>query len=99
MSLLIFDHFSSKDALKKKKLSIVDLQLCIKYMASLVAQSIKNLPAMKETACNAGDLSSTPGFGRLLEKEMTIHSSILVWEIPWTEEPSRLQSIGSQDMT
>ena len=36
-----------------------------------------------------------------LEKEMTIHSSILAWKIPWTEEPSRLQSMGSQesDMT
>ena len=36
-----------------------------------------------------------------LEKEMVIHSSILAWKIPWTEEPSRLQSMGSQesDMT
>ena len=32
-----------------------------------------------------------------LEKEMTIHSSILAWRIPWTEEPGRLQSIGSQE--
>ena len=31
------------------------------------------------------------------EKEMTTHSSILAWEIPWTEEPSRLQSMGSQE--
>ena len=31
-----------------------------------------------------------------LEKEMAIHSSILAWEIPWTEEPGRLQSLGSQ---
>ena len=31
-----------------------------------------------------------------LEKEMAIHSSILAWEIPWTEEPGRLQSMGSQ---
>jgi len=100
VSLLIFDHFSSKDALKKKiKYNRFTTLYHFKYIASLVAQSIKNLPAMKETACNAGDLSSTPGFGRPLEKEMTIHSSILVWEIPWTEEPSRLQSTGSQDMT
>ena len=44
-----------------------------------------------------------PSMGREdpLEKEMATHSSILAWEIPWTEEPSRLQSIGSQesDMT
>ena len=36
------------------------------------------------------------GFEDLLEKEMATHSSILVWEIPWTEEPGRLQSMGSQ---
>ena len=34
-----------------------------------------------------------------LEKGMAIHSSILVWKIPWTEEPGRLQSMESQDMT
>ena len=33
-----------------------------------------------------------------LEKEMEIHSSILAWEIPWTEEPGRLLSIGSQEL-
>jgi len=36
------------------------------------------------------------GSGDLLEKEMTIHSSILSWEIPWIEEPGGLQSMGSQ---
>jgi len=36
------------------------------------------------------------GWEDLLEKEMATHSSILAWEIPWTEEPGRLQSIGSQ---
>ena len=35
----------------------------------------------------------------LLEKEMATHSSVLAWEIPWTEEPGRLQSIGSQSQT
>ena len=39
---------------------------------------------------------SIPGLGRPLEKEMATHSSILAWRIPWTEEPHRLQSIGSQ---
>ena len=34
-----------------------------------------------------------------LEKETTTHSSVLVWEIPWTEEPSELQSMGSQGQT
>ena len=43
---------------------------------SLVAQSVKNLPAKQETACNARDLSSIPGLGRSLKKEMANHSSI-----------------------
>ena len=56
--------------------------------ASLVAQPVKNLPAMQET----GVLSL--GWEDLLEKEMATHSSTLAWEIPWTEEPSGLQSTG-----
>ena len=47
----------------------------------------KSLPAMQETQVR---------FLGLLEKEMATHSSILVWKIPWTEEPGRLQSMGSQ---
>ena len=49
----------------------------------------------KEPTCNAGDLGSIPESDPL-EKEMATHSSILVWEIPWTEEPGGLQSMGSQ---
>ena len=51
---------------------------------------VKNLPA------NAGDASSIPGQEDPLEKEMTMHSSIFAWKIPWTKEPGRLQSMGSQ---
>ena len=50
----------------------------------------------KESACNAGDLGSFPGWEDTLEKEMATHSNILAQSIPWTEEPGRLQSIGSQ---
>ena len=50
---------------------------------------VKTLPA------NAENTGSIPGLGTL-EKEMTTHSSILAWKIPWTEEPGRLQSMGSQ---
>ena len=56
---------------------------------------VKNLPA------NAGDVSGIdliPGLGRSLKDGMATHSSILPWEIPWTEEPGRLQSI-ELDMT
>ena len=63
--------------------------------ASLVAQLVKHLPAMQETW--VGFLS----WEDLLEQEMATHSSILAWKIPWTQEPGRLQAMGSQesDMT
>ena len=48
----------------------------------------------KEFTCNAGDLSLIPGSDRSLEKEVATHSSILAWEIMWTEEPGGLQSMG-----
>ena len=51
---------------------------------------VKNLPAMQETGVQS------LGQEDPLEKGMATHSSILAWEIPWTEEPGRLQSIGSQ---
>ena len=59
-------------------------------MASLVAQIVKNLPAMQETWVKSLDQ------GDLLEKEMATHSWILAWRIPWTEEPYGLQSVGWQ---
>ena len=52
---------------------------------------VKNLPA------NAGDMGSILGQEDPLEEEMATHSSILAWKIPWTEEPDRLQSTGSQE--
>ena len=51
----------------------------------------------KESACNVGDLGSIPRSGRSLGKEMATHSSIFAWEIPWTEEPGGLQSVGLQE--
>ena len=50
----------------------------------------------KESACNAGDPGSIPGWGDSLEKGMASHSSILAWRIPWTEEPGGLQSMVLQ---
>ena len=58
--------------------------------ASLVAQSVKNLPAMQETQVRSLGLEDP------LEKEMATHSSILAWKISWTEEPGGLQSMGLQ---
>ena len=51
---------------------------------------VKNLPIMQET--QVGSL----GWEDALEEEMTTHSSILAWRIPWTEKPGGLQSVGSQ---
>ena len=53
----------------------------------------------KESAYNAGDLGSIPGLEDHLEKEMAAHSSVLAWEIPWTEESGRLQFMGLQSRT
>ena len=59
-------------------------------LASLVAQTVKNLPAIQETWVQS------LGQKDPLEKEMATHSSILSWRIPWTEEPGELQSMGSR---
>ena len=50
----------------------------------------------KASACIAGNPGSSLGQEDPLEKEIATHSSILAWRIPWTEEPGRLQSTGSQ---
>ena len=57
-----------------------------------MSQTVKNLLAVQETR--------VPSLGQEdpLEKEMATHSGILAWRIPWTEEPGRLQSMGSQEM-
>ena len=53
-------------------------------------------PDGKESACDDGDQVQSLGQEDPLEKEMATHSSVLAWRIPWTEEPGRLQSMGSQ---
>ena len=65
---------------------------CFGNWTSLVAQTVKHLPTMRETR--------VPSLGQedLLEKEMATHSTILVWKIPWMEEPGRLPSTGSQSV-
>ena len=58
--------------------------------ASLVAQTVQRLPTMQETRVWSLGWEDPP------EKEIAAHSSILVWRIPWTEDPGGLQSMGSQ---
>ena len=60
--------------------------------ASLVAQTVKRLPVVPETWVRS------LGWEDPLEKGMATHSSTLAWKIPWTEEPGRLQSTGSQSV-
>ena len=61
--------------------------------ASVVAQTVKNMPAVQET--------QVPSLGQEdpLEKGIAAHSSILAWGIPWTEELDSLKSMGSQRVT
>ena len=58
-----------------------------------MAQLVKSLPVIWETQVQS------PGQEDTLEKGTASHSSILAWKIPWTEEPGRLQSMGSQSQT
>ena len=62
----------------------------IQVSTILVAQMVKNLPAMQETWVQS------LGRENPLEKGIATHSSILAWRIPWTEEPGGLQSVGSE---
>ena len=57
---------------------------------SLVAQTVKRLSTVWETRVRSLDWEDPP------EKEMAIHSRTIAWKIPWTEEPGRLQPMGSQ---
>ena len=71
-------------------ISIYSYIFKIQRASSLVAQLVKNLTAMQETWIQS------LGWEDPLEKEMTTHSSILAWRIPWTEELGRPQTKGSQ---
>ena len=60
--------------------------------ASLVAQLVKNLPAMQETQVQSLDWENP------LEKEMATHSSTLAWKIPWVEEPDKMKDQTEKQM-
>ena len=72
------------------KIESPEMNPCTYGQASLVAQMVKRLPTMWENWVRS------LGWEDSLEKEMAIHSSTIAWKIPWTEEPGRLQSMGSQ---
>ena len=66
------------------------LEVLTEFYTSLVAQTVKRLPTMRETQVRSLVWEDP------LEKEMATHSRTLAWEIPWTEEPGMLQSMRSQ---
>ena len=70
----------------------VDWVFCWPYLASLVAQIVKNPPAMWETWVRS------LGWEDPLEEGMATHSSILAWRIPWTKESGGLQSVGHKEV-
>ncbi|CAI9158044.1 unnamed protein product [Rangifer tarandus platyrhynchus] len=77
--------------LVNRKLQAGDPEEELQSRTSLIAQLVKNMPAMQETQLQF------LGWEDPVEKEMATHSSILAWRIPWAEEPGRLQSMGSQE--
>ena len=83
----------SNEEENNNKSRLTGMGVLLKYVtirASLVAQTVKNMPTMQDTTVRF------LGWENPLEKGMATHSSILAWRIPWTEEPGGLQSIGSQ---
>ena len=77
------------------QIEVIKHENCLQYdniRVSLMTQMLKNLPAMQETWVQS------LGQEDFLEEGMATHSSILAWRIPWTEEPGRLQSMGSQSV-
>ena len=90
-----FKDLTEAEEIKKIQQEYTELY---KKGTSLVAQRVKNLPAMqdKESACNAGDVGLIPGLGRSPGEGNATHSSILAWRIPWTDEPGRLQPMRLQ---
>ena len=74
----------------KKKYKHSQVEFIAGMKGSLVAQTVKRLSMTRESRVRS------LGWEDPLEKEMAIHSSTIAWKIPWTKEPGRLQSMGSQ---
>ena len=93
MQLALSDHSANKT---KQNTNLLEIHINVKTSkrpsscAFLVAQLVKNLPAVQETRVRSLGLDNP------LEKDMATHSSILAWKISWTEEPGGLQSMGLQ---
>ena len=89
-STLLSHHSSTYQNCINSNMSMGYMIRSPQLWTSLVAQTVKRLSMMRETQVRS------LGWEDPLEKEMAIHSSTIAWKIPWTEEPDRLQSMGSQ---
>ena len=85
ITISVRKYQSNKSKLKQRELKGPSLPLGLPWWLS-----------GEESARNTGDLGLINASGRSLEEGMALHSSILTWRIPWTEEPGRLRSIGLQ---
>jgi len=70
-------------------IKVMEKKIFLSNYSRIRASLVMTLPAMQETQVRS------LGWEDLLQKEIATHSSILAWRIPWTEEPGRLQSMGS----
>ena len=91
-SFYIFFHSSILDLPVVFQVSSKVIQLYIYMYLGFSLGSV-----VKESPCNEGDLGSVPGLGRYAQRDRTSLSGIVAWKISWTEDPSRLQSMGSQE--
>ena len=89
-SLVGYSLWWRKETAMRLTLSLFLDELRVLLRTSLVAQTVKRLPAVRETRVRS------LGWEDPLEKEMAIHSRTIAWKIPWIEEPGRLQPMGSQ---
>ena len=76
---------------------LVDYISMSSFLDSILLKGFPGGPVVKNLPANAGDMGLIPGSERALGKEMATYSSILAWEIPWTEEPGGLQLMGTQN--
>ena len=93
-------YFKFSDLFKTELISSTEMQNHLCFPTLFIATSMPWIfpggSEGKESACNVGDLGSTPGSGRSPGEGMATHCSILAWRIPWMEETCRLQFIGLQ---
>ena len=82
--------------IKKREKDCIEMYVCVCIYIYIFNRGFPGGSDGKESACSAGDLDLIPGLRRYPGEGMATHSSITAYRIPWTEEPGRLQYMGSQ---